>query len=289
MQPAEVVTQVVAVLGRGVVDAAEPVAVADDLGLTRGDGCFDATRLVIDAAGARVDNLAAHLARLARSAARLSLACPDADAWRSLVAQAVAAWPGPGTAVVKLVLTRGSESRPAGPLALVSVTTTTPVDAALHVVTLSRGHAADAFADAPWLLGGVKTLSYGTNVAAQREARARGADDVLFVSTDGYALEGPTSGLVVALGDGLVTTPVGPTGILESITVGLIGAGARREGVAFAPGLLTVAQVRAARGAWLASSVRGGRPIASLDGAAIARDPALDARLERWAGFRDQG
>ena len=38
--------QLVAVLGRGIVATAEPIATGDDLGLTRGDGCFDAMRLV---------------------------------------------------------------------------------------------------------------------------------------------------------------------------------------------------------------------------------------------------
>ena len=45
------VVHLVAVLGRGVVDADEPVVTADDLGLTRGDGCFDSVRVITDAAG----------------------------------------------------------------------------------------------------------------------------------------------------------------------------------------------------------------------------------------------
>ena len=60
---------VVAVLGRGVVDADEPVVTADDLGLTRGDGCFDSARVLTDAVGTgRVVGLDEHLARLASSA-----------------------------------------------------------------------------------------------------------------------------------------------------------------------------------------------------------------------------
>ena len=60
---------VVAVLGRGVVDPGEPVVTADDLGLTRGDGCFDSVRVVTDDTGvARAVDLDDHLARLARSA-----------------------------------------------------------------------------------------------------------------------------------------------------------------------------------------------------------------------------
>ena len=43
--------QVVAVMGRGVVDAGTPIATGDDLGITRGDGCFDATLVAWDGEG----------------------------------------------------------------------------------------------------------------------------------------------------------------------------------------------------------------------------------------------
>ena len=41
------VAQVVAVMGRGVVAPQTPLMLADDLGFTRGDGCFDAVRVVV--------------------------------------------------------------------------------------------------------------------------------------------------------------------------------------------------------------------------------------------------
>ena len=68
------VRHLVAVLGRGVVDPDEPVVTADDLGLTRGDGCFDSARVVTDAAGhARVVDLDDHLDHLqTRPAATLA-------------------------------------------------------------------------------------------------------------------------------------------------------------------------------------------------------------------------
>jgi 4-amino-4-deoxychorismate lyase len=166
------VRHLVAVLGRGVVDPDEPVVTADDLGLTRGDGCFDSARVVTDAAGhARVVDLDDHLDRLAASAATMDVPDSTRELWRGLVAEAVAAWSTPGEAVLKLVLTRGREWQPdPQPTALVTITHRGPSQAhdptgapaepcAITAVTLTRGHPSDAFADAPWLLGGVKTLS----------------------------------------------------------------------------------------------------------------------------------
>src|SRR5579875_3037998 len=101
---------VVAVLGRGVVDPAEPIVRADDAGLTRGDGCFEGCRLVTDADGrSHVAKLDAHLARMARSAAALEIPF-DAAAFRDLALCAAQAWTAPGEAALKLVLTRGPAS-----------------------------------------------------------------------------------------------------------------------------------------------------------------------------------
>src|SRR5690606_4352662 len=148
---------------------------------------------------------------------------------------ALAGWATPGEASLKLVLTRGPAHRPGHPTGLLLLTAVDTAAqararAGLRVVTLSRGYASDVFDSAPWLLGGAKTLSYGVNVAAAREARRRGADDVLFVSTDGYLLEGPTSGLVVARDDELVTAPTGRSGVLESVTVATIRGAAADAG-----------------------------------------------------------
>ena len=75
-----------AVLGVGLVDPAVPVVHSDDVGLTRGDGCFEGCR-VLDGA---IDKLDAHLARMGRSAAALGIDF-DEDAWQALIAQATAA------------------------------------------------------------------------------------------------------------------------------------------------------------------------------------------------------
>ena len=87
----------------------------------------------------------------------------------------------------------------------------------IRVVSLDRGYRHDVAETSPWLLQGAKTLSYATNRAALREAARRGADDVIFVSSDGYALEGPTSNVIVRNGD-RVRTPQTDQGILAGTT-----------------------------------------------------------------------
>jgi 4-amino-4-deoxychorismate lyase len=280
--------QIVAVLGKGVVAAHEPVITADDLGLTRGDGIFDATRVLTDAQGRSiVEHLDRHLLRLTRSAEAVQLPAPDVNGIFALVAEALARWTTPGEAALKIVHTRGLEhtESPAA-TTLLTITESEPGRRrALAVATMSRGYASDTFADAPWLLGGAKLLSYAVHTSARREAALRGADDALFVSSDGYALEAPTSSLLWVVAGGVRTTPTGATGILSSVTVEVLREWALDEDVRFEPALIRPAELHSVTGAWLASSVRGVCPIATLDGAALPTSEVWTDRLASAAGF----
>lgn len=279
--------QLVAVLGVGVIPTDRPVVLADDLGINRGDGVFDAARVVVDATGTRADWLEEHLARFERSHQKMAMAAPDLDAWRELISAALDAWDVPGEAILKLIATRGQEHEPTEPGA--NFLTLTASDAVpcppLRLITLTTGRTADAFTDTPWLLGGVKSLSYAVNVAVAREARRRGVDDVLFTSADGFCLEGPRSGLL-ALVDGIhVTTPVDGTGILDSVTIGAVRAGLAEQGVSVVERLLTPADLLDADAAWLLSAGRGVCDIVSLDGRPLRADAEASALLRGLAGF----
>jgi 4-amino-4-deoxychorismate lyase len=274
---------VVAVLGVGLVDPSAPLIRPDDAGVTRGDGCFEGCRL----RDGVIDKVDAHLARMSRSAAALGIAF-DAPAWHATIAQATTAWPEPGEAAVKLLLTRGPVGgQPTGYVAIGRI----PADYprlrrdGLTVITLERGMSAGAFADAPWLLGGVKSLSYAINMAAQREAARRGADDVLFVSTDGYVLEAPTGSVVWARGRTLHTTPTGDTGILAGTTQALLFERAAAAGWTVTEDLVHVDELHSSDVAWLIGSVRGPVDVVMLDGQARVRRPEIDAEIRALAGF----
>lgn len=274
---------VLAALGIGLLDPDAPVIRADDPGVTRGDGCFEGCR-VLDGG---VDKLDAHLARMGRSAAALEIPFDEAQ-WRALIDVALGAWPSAGEAAMKLLLTRGPAG--VGPRGFVWINPL-PADyprqrrEGLRVITLGRGTAADAYADAPWLLGGVKTLSYAVNMAAQREAVRRGADDVLFVSVEGQVLEAPTGSVVWAVGRTLRTTPAGGSGILGGTTQQRLFTRAADAGWATEQVPATVDDLHAADVIWLIGSVRGPVDVVELDGKHRGRRPEVDRAIRALAGF----
>lgn len=279
--------QVLAVLGRGVVNADDAVVTADDLGMVRGDGCFDATRVVTSSAGEHtVDHLGAHLDRFEASIDGMDLPTLDRMAWSALIEEALAAWRRPGEATLKLLITRGRESG-GPPTGLVTITAFDGAGerAGIRVAALTRGYSSTLFDEVPWLLGGVKTTSYAVNMAAKREAKRRGAHDALFTTSDGFALEGPNAALVWAKDGTLLTTPLEHTGVLRSITQRAAFDGARAVGVPTVFQLGRLEEIVAADGAWLLSSIRGVAPIVALDDQPLSPDPGWTAALNRWTGF----
>jgi 4-amino-4-deoxychorismate lyase len=279
---------VLGVLGLGLVDPATPVVRADDGGFDRGDGCFEGCRIRTDGRGrAAVDKLDAHLARMTRSAAAMGIPF-DEPAWRALIADAVASCDAPGEYGLKLVLTRGSgDGVPTGVLTVRPLAESVARQRAegIRVITLDRGVSDDAFAEAPWLLGGVKTLSYAVNMAALREAERLGADDVIFVSSNGYILEAPTASVVWSVGRVLHTTPDGRSGILPGTTQRLLFEHAREAGWAVQTVRARVDELHTADVVWLVSSVRGPVDVVELDGKGRTRDLALVDQIARLSGF----
>ena len=280
--------RLLAVLGVGVLDPGTPVVRADDAGLTRGDGCFEGCRVRTDTGGhSAVDKLDAHLARMDRSATALGIPF-DPATWRAFVLDSLAGWTQPGEWTMKLLITRGpTDGRPAGLLTLADLPEHYPSQRrdGIAVITLSRGYPADAFTGAPWLLGGVKTLSYAINMAAQREAAGRGADDVIFTSTEGLVLEAPTSSVVWWADGTLRTTPTGASGILAGTTQQLLFERATADGWATAVTAATVADLHAAESLWLIGSVRGPVDVVLLDGVPRGRDLERTAQVRAHCGF----
>lgn len=284
MSAAPVLVMIPGVLG-GPSGADQPYYVAEetapqlrvtDYGATRGDGVFE----TIGVFRGQALNLEPHLTRLGRSARMLDLPAPDTDVVREAFQLAVDTHAAVDELMVRIILTRGVESADE-PTAWVHAKQSPDFSAeraGVRVVSLSRGVSSTVASDAPWLLAGAKSTSYAVNMAALREARRRSADDVLFVSTDGYALEGPTSTLLVRRGDSYSTTPPS-AGVLPGTTVASAQEVLASRGAAVEEKLMTLDEVRAADAAWLLSSVRLAAPITQIDDVELAVDAELTAAL----------
>lgn len=272
--------------GLRAVPVGDPIVSALDSSAERGDGVFETFGVM----GGRAQAVRPHLDRLAGSLAQLDIAPADLGALEQIVTEVAAQAPSDAEHFLKLVVTRGRATDAGHPRSWIVLSPSADAGAlrrdGMRLATLDRGFSSTAAQDAPWLLLGAKTLSYATNLAAVREARRRGADDALFVTSDGYALEGPTSTLIVRIGDTLVT-PDPAIGILHGTTQRAVfdfatgaGAGRHRFDTVYRP--LTLDEVRAADGAWFVSSVRLAVGITHLDAHPLPHDPALTAAFNTY-------
>lgn len=263
----------VAVGGRGVVDPAEPVLRADDEALLRGRAAFETLRVY----GGRPFELDAHLARMDTSAQRLGLPPLDHGQLEELAGQALDA-AGVPEAVLRLYWTPGAAA-----LALVSAV---PEYGELRARGQKLISLRGPRADAPWLLPGVKSTSYAVNMAAETEAKRRGADDAVFVDSDGIVLEGPTTNLWWRR-DRILHTPSLDLGILAGVTRATVIRLAGGLGYELAEGHYPIAELAGADEAFTSSSVREVMPVTELDGAPIPRGDAageLQRALRETAG-----
>lgn len=266
-----------AVLGRGVVPPGEPVLRGDDLGVLRGDGLFETMHL----RGGRPWLLDAHLARLRAGAAAVELALPPTGALVELLDAVCAGWPAEVEGALRLVCTRGPEG--GGPPTVYATLGEVPETSkrarrdGITVATLDLGVPAEARPGLEWLPAGIKSTSYGASTAARRWAARNGVDDVLWVSIDGYVLEGPSANVVWLDGSTLCTVPAATTGILPGVTARWLLENAGELGLTAAERMSSPAGLCTADGVWLTSSVRGLAEVRSLDGTPLSPSPRTAA------------
>lgn len=257
------------------VDPAAATVSSFDLGLLRGDGVFEATTIIDDVPLA----WHLHVRRLLQSAAALDLPTPNARALDLFLRAAIRHMSPIARAHIKLVITRGADAT----LSAVDVPTAptvfaiidpgfAPKRAEIEVATLERELLRDSAQRAPWLLLGAKTLSYATNMAARREYERRGAHNGVYVTRDGFVLEGPQSSVVLREGDRVVT-PHPRIGILHGTTQVELFAWAALNGLEIAYEDVAAERMLSAGQVWMmgASFVQS---VTAIDGRAIAHDRA---------------
>jgi branched-chain amino acid aminotransferase len=252
----EAPTELASVDGR-VTPTSEAVVPMQDDGLYRGDGAFEVIRLYAGKPFALGD----HLDRLQRSATAIQLEFDRAALEREI--DALLAEAGGPDGQLRLIVTRGGRR-------IAAVEPIPDHGESLSVATVTYCPTV--------ILNGVKSLSYAANMQATRLAKAQGADEAVLVQPDGTVLEPPTSAIFWVSPQGALRTPALDNGVLESITRDRLVRALQVE-----EGAWPVADLRAAREAFLASTTREIQPVAAIDGSRLSEVPGPRTREARQA------
>ncbi len=235
-----------AILDGTVLPASGATIPITDEGLLRGDGVFEVIRLYAGVPHA----LAAHLERMASSAANLRLELSPMDVRADVEALLAAA--GPVDAALRILVTRGGRR-----IGLIEPLKALPATIALGTVAFAPTRVMD----------GVKSLSYAANMLTRRLAQEQGADDALLLTPHGRVLEGPTAAFFAVLDGALITPPLSDH-ILDSITRRTVMAVSdAREKVLIREELPRLTE------AFLASTLREVHPVHAIDAVALPAAP----------------
>lgn len=242
--------------GEFVAETAVSITPADR-GLTLADGVFD-TLLAVDGVP---QEAAAHFERLRHHAAVMGIMVNTADfAAQAAVLLRVNNFTA-GRYALRTTITRGPGTRgiaipedPA-PTIIMRATPASPrPDASGPALPVRLIVAQNVRRNEGSPLSRIKSLNYGDNIVAWREARAAGADDALMLNNQGNLACATASNIFVMI-DGRWLTPPLPDGAMD----GIVRARLLRERFATEQ-TITAALLSQAGGIILSNSISGPRP-----------------------------
>lgn len=253
----------------------------EDRGFLYGDGFFETIR----AEDGRALFLREHLERLRASTLAFRIPFPEALPWEERLGQLLAAngLTG-GLTAVKILLSRGAApglGLPAGlPPTLViwarPYTPPSPTEYAAGWTVVTCMERRSTF------LGRHKSLNYLFYLAARQYALDRGAREAIILESNGLVSEGAAASLVYARA-GRFYTPEAPSA-LPSVTLAVLARGLARRGQRLEWLPTPAARLQEAEGLWLANSLMGLMPVATLDWQAVPRSPASQFLEECFRG-----
>ena len=208
------------------LDPATASIPVSDLGFIRGVGVFEVMR----GYSGTCLRLAEHLQRLGRSADMVGITLPDPDLLSSWCETAAEEH---DEAVVRLLVSVGDDLGGEHPRIVVTSEPRKPPPVTIALFPTAAPWHSDG---AEWELLRGKTLSYGNNFGAIRQAKLAGFDDALLIGRSGRILEGSTftvGWVVEEDGQVVYETPSLSLGILDSITRELTLEAADEVGLTF--------------------------------------------------------
>lgn len=257
-----------------------PVLDVNDRGFMIGDGIFE----TLSVKGGRILEFTQHLNRLKQSAARVAISLPQG--LNLLLRRAIDAtlnlsdFNGPEDKIaVKITVSRGIDhyfsvapsKKRDSTIVIQAWTVEQPskerLEEGLHLITSSVRR------DPMNPMSGVKSTSRIDYVYAMIEARTKGGDDALFLTTNGFLCETTSASIFLLKGKELWTPSI-DCGILVGTTRNwIISKSARHHGLKVVEGKRTLDNLNVDE-AFLASSVKGILPVTRIDDMIIGNGKA---------------
>ena len=242
-----------------------------DRGFTFADGVFETMR-VYDGHAFRLD---AHIRRLSNATSAVGIPLPTdiGDVVTRAVVEASAS--GLREASVRLTVSRGVGSPglapPASPQPTIVLAIAPPP--AFSPEIYANGvtvHVASGRRNERAMTAGLKTIAFTDSVLALAEALAAGADDAIFLDTEGHVSEATSSNVFIAAADSkaLVTPPLS-CGALPGITRAAVIELASALGLDVEVRPIEHDELLASREVFLTSSLRAIAPAVSIDGRSV--------------------
>ena len=242
----------------------------EDRGYQFADGVYE----VCEVRHGYIIDLSRHLNRLDRSLSELRIAWPMSRAALTQVTRETLRRNHVRNGLFYMQVTRGVARRdhvfPAEGTPPSLVITAKSTDAAVIAAKNANGIRAITLLDNRWDRVDIKSVGLLPNAMARQQAKEAGAQEAIYVDSDGMVKEGAATNVWIVDPDGMLVTRPAEHGILRGITrTTLMDVGARL-GLKITERNFSVSEMLAAREVFLTAATSICFPVVSVDGQAIA-------------------
>ncbi|WEA27397.1 D-amino-acid transaminase [Rhizobium binxianense] len=242
----------------------------EDRGYQFADGVYE----VCEVRHGYIVDLTRHLNRLDRSLGELRIAWPMSRAALTQVIRETLRRNHVRNGLFYMQVTRGVARRdhvfPAEGTPPSLVITAKSTDAKIIAAKNANGIKAITLVDNRWDRVDIKSVGLLPNAMARQQAKEAGAQEAIYVDSDGMVKEGAATNVWIVDPDGTLVTRPAEHGILRGITRTTLMDVADKLGLKTAERSFSVSEMLAAREVFLTAATSICFPVVSVDGQAIA-------------------
>jgi D-alanine transaminase len=257
----------------------------EDRGYQFADGVYEVCEIRF---GYIVD-ITRHLDRLDRSLRELSIKWPMSRAALTRVIRETVRRNSVFNGMFYLQITRGVSKRdhvfPSGSVPSSLVITAKHISRDVGEARAAKGIAVVSVPDNRWERVDIKSVGLLPNVMARQAAKLQGAQEAVYVDSDGFVKEGAATNVWIVSKDGKLVTRPAEFGILRGVTRTTVIDLAKELGLEVEERAFTVEEALAAREVFITAATTLVMPVVQFDGRSIGNGHPGTLALQLRDGF----